>query len=167
MRAWGYGWVCLCSCRKGGQAKVKPSRRTSRRRRRPYASRIFIDLHPVHPPFSGHIHQPNTYEHFFWGFLSCCFVRGLSYLTSEQKGGGAPRNTLNSRTNSIYFVDKKGGGVKKSRNFRDVIYGSPLRVTLPSIPNPRPPIISSPLGPFGSTSCAFVREKSEVNGRSV
>ena len=50
---------------------------------------------------------------------------GPPYITSKQKRRGDKKNP-NLQTNSIYFAEKLGGGVKKSQNVVDVIYGSPL-----------------------------------------
>ena len=46
-------------------------------------------------------------------------------MTSAQKGGGS-RNSANLRTNSIDFAYREGERVKKSQNYVDGIYGSPL-----------------------------------------
>ena len=41
---------------------------------------------------------------------------------------GVSINAANLRTDSIKFADREGEGVKKSRNYVDVIQGSPLKV---------------------------------------
>ena len=46
------------------------------------------------------------------------------YMTSEQKGRRVKKKSTFA-ANSINCVDKEGGGVKKSHNFVDVIYGGP------------------------------------------
>ena len=49
-------------------------------------------------------------------------------MTSAKKGGGGFRSAANLRTNRTYFAGREGGGVKRSQNSVDVIYGSPLAV---------------------------------------
>ena len=42
-------------------------------------------------------------------------------------GGGSPKSRQKDQNQLICDSDKGGEGVKKSKNFADVIYGSPLR----------------------------------------
>ena len=52
-------------------------------------------------------------------------LSGLPYMTSAVGGGrGSPKNRQKEQSQLIFDSDK--GGVKKSENFVDVIYGSPL-----------------------------------------
>ena len=54
-------------------------------------------------------------------------TRGLPYMTSAGGGGGrgSPKSRRKEQNQLICYSDK-GEGVKKSENFADVIYGSPL-----------------------------------------
>ena len=51
-------------------------------------------------------------------------ARGLPYMTFKQEGEW-DQEIPNLRAMSTDFADKEGGGVKKSQNLVDVIYGSP------------------------------------------
>ena len=63
---------------------------------------------------------------------------GLPHMTSAQKGEGESRNTQNLLTNSISF---KREGIKKSIKSVDVIYGSPLLLSV--LPAIKPPFVGT------------------------
>ena len=59
------------------------------------------------------------------------FCRGPPYMTSAVAGKeGGPQKADNKEQNQLLCVSDGGGGVKKSENFADVIYGSPLGLGL-------------------------------------
>ena len=51
------------------------------------------------------------------------FVRGLPYMTSSEK---REMRQICGQTLTIFADKEGGGGVKRSQNYVDVIYGSPL-----------------------------------------
>ena len=68
---------------------------------------------------------------FIWARFSgdnvMLYVMALPYMTSAQKGGVKRF----ADKHCIEFADREGEGVKKSQNYVDHIYGSPLVVLPP------------------------------------
>ena len=52
--------------------------------------------------------------------------RGFPFMTSSLEGGRGPKKKQTTERNQLILVCDKGEGVKKSKNFADVINGVPL-----------------------------------------
>ena len=101
-------------------------------------SRLLLLMSHFPPTFMANSNEPRKFStaasrprksvHPWTNSIAVCshLHKGASIYDVRTEGGRGPRNTPNSRTNSVYFADREGGRDKKYINSLAVIYGSPL-----------------------------------------